>query len=159
MLYCRDSTEYCVKRNQICGQRAPEADVCHCATILCTCVFLFKIKAFAYHQCVFTQFYPQKMCRTRMAHPTRYPARTHTASIPTIAVPATKTRTHLNLNRIKYLSQHKQACAHSFPQKVCKESAGAQGATAEVSHGTGADYNAHVDKVPCSILRQQHYPI
>jgi hypothetical protein len=37
--------------------------------------------------------------------------------------PATKTSMLLNLNRIKYLSQHKQACAHSFPQKVCKDEA------------------------------------
>jgi hypothetical protein len=39
------------------------------------------------------------------------------------AAPATKTSRYLNLNRIKYLIQHKQACAHSFPQKVCKDEA------------------------------------
>jgi len=43
------------------------------------------------------------------------------------AAPAIKTSTHFNPNRIKYLSQHKQACAHSFPQKVCKDLSGDKG--------------------------------
>jgi hypothetical protein len=44
--------------------------------------------------------------------------------VHTNAGPAFKTSTHLNLNRINYLSQRKHACTHSFPQKVCKDAFG-----------------------------------
>ena len=38
-------------------------------------------------------------------------------------VPARKRGSLLNPHRIKDLTQHKAACAHSFPQNVCKDKA------------------------------------
>jgi hypothetical protein len=76
--------------------------------------------------------------------------------VHTIDGPAIKTSTHLNLNRIKYLSQHKQACTHSFPQKVCKDALGQkmQGAKPVKEHACGI---SGVDKRTCSIPRHHHF--
>jgi hypothetical protein len=86
------------------------------ATFLCRTTFVFRIKALVLTQDASSQFCPQKVCRTSTPG-TGKPCGVNDA------VPAIKRSTHLNLNRIKHLSQHKRACAHSFPQKVCKDEA------------------------------------
>ena len=143
------------------AEKAPKAtdisQIGHDAEYLCKGKFPFEIKVFALPQDLSSQFCPQKMCRTSWV-PAWATSQNRQAGqgVHTIAGPAIKTGTHLNLNRIKYLSQHKQACTHSFPQKVCKDALGHKILGSHPASKAGWT-GCSVDKRPCSISRQHRF--
>jgi hypothetical protein len=155
------NTAVCSLTHAFDAKRAPEAtDISQIgphAEYLCTGKFPFEIKVFVLAQDLSSQFCPQKMCRTSWA-PACAKSQDGQAGpgVHTIAGPAIKTGTHLNLNRIKYLSQHKQACTHSFPQKVCKDALGHKMLGSHPASKAGRT-GCSVDKRPCSISRQHRF--
>ena len=129
----------------------------------------------ALYQDASSQFCPQKVCRTSggsLPRPRRADAGVRTqrqstgrwhaaragqaldAAVQKMAGPATLTSRRLNPNGIKYLSQHKRACTHSFPQKVCKDEA-ADKLRLPKSGTRPAARGFAVNKSGCPNLRQQ----